>query len=296
MNGSHYRYGRKKRYYAKERKQRTRMSFEKRTMVQLLAAVLLFALCFALSHSNLPYLQSAKIYVARALISTTDIQETRTRFLDFYQGLREKYPALDQYLPAQTQPESAQAPEEQPEAVPASGEEQADQSGEPMVANDAQAALGLVAQAAPEPEAVQPAEYVFPDTVDITLPIYGEITSPYGGREHPLTQGESNHQGVDIAANHGDPIVAAAPGKVVTVGYNDVDGNHVVIQHTARAKTVYAHMDQIAVKEGDIVTRETQLGTVGDTGLATGPHLHFEILENDQSIDPERYISLPHRP
>lgn len=294
MNGSHYRYGRKKRYYAKERKHHVRMSFEKRTMVQFLAAALLFGLCFVLSRSDVPYLQSAKIYVARALISTTDIQETRTRFLDFYQGMREKYPVLNQYLPAQIQPESVQAPEEQPEAVPASGEEQTEQTGEPMVANDAQAALGLVAQAAPEP--APPAEYVFPETVDITLPIYGEITSPYGGREHPLTQGESNHQGVDIAANHGDPIVAAAPGKVVTVGSNDIDGNHVVIQHTARAKTVYAHMDQIAVQEGDIVTRETQIGTVGDTGLATGPHLHFEILENDQSIDPERYISLPHRP
>lgn len=298
MNGSKYRYGRKRRYDAKEKK--PPMSFEKRTGIRVLAAGVTFLLLFALAKTELPQLQAAKIYVARALISTTDVQETQERFQQFCTTLGNKYPFLSKYWPVQAQPEAVQAqPEdaEQPEAVPASGENTDAEAGEaPMVQADPSAALGLVAEAAEEPQPPVPPEFVFPETVDITIPLNGEITSPFGGREHPVNQTASDHRGVDIAGNQGTPVVAAAPGKVIKVGYDDVDGNHIVIQHTVRAKTMYAHLDTIAVTEGDIVGRDTQIGTVGATGLVTGPHLHFEIWENDVCIDPERYISLPHRP
>ena len=298
MNGSGYRYGRKKRYDTKEK--RPRMSFEKRTGLQVLAAGMAFLLAFLLSRSDLPQLQAAKIYVARALIATTDIGQTQREFAQFCTALGNKYPFLKQYWPLNTPSDAVQAaPEEpvQPEALPASGESPEGAAEEtPMVQTDPSAAFGLVAEAATEPESPSPPEFVFPETVDITIPLNGEITSPFGGREHPVNQTASDHRGVDIAGNQGAPIAAAAPGKVVKVGYDDVDGNHIVIQHTARAKTLYAHLDTIAVAEGDIVERDTQIGTVGSTGLATGPHLHFEIWENDQCIDPERYIRLPHRP
>lgn len=296
MNGSNYRYGRKKRYHTRDK--REKLSFEKRTGIRTIAAGVAFLLLFGLAKTDIPQLQSAKIYVARALIATTDIQQTQEKFQRFYTTLSNQYTFLSKYWPAGTQPDAAQAnPEvgEPPEALPASGDTPAAEDV-PMVQTDPSAALGLVAEAAGEPEPPAPPEFVFPDTVDITPPIQGEITSPFGGREHPVNQTASNHRGVDIAANHGASISPAAPGKVIKVGYDDVDGNHIVIQHTARAKTLYAHMDTIAVAEGDIVERDTAIGTVGDTGLATGPHLHFELWENDTCIDPERYIRLPHRP
>ena len=295
MNGSNYRYGRKKRYGTKDT--RERMSFEKRTGIRTIAAGAAFLLLLGLAKTDIPQLQSAKIYVARALISTTDIEQTQASFGQFCESLSSKYAFLSRYFPASTQPDAAQASpegEQPPEALPASGE--SPEAGEaPLVQTDPSAALGLVAEAAQAPPPAPP-EFVFPETVDITAPISGEITSPFGGREHPVNQTASNHRGVDIAANHGTPISPAAPGKVIKVGYDDVDGNHIIIQHTARAKTLYAHMDTIAAAEGDIVDRDTTVGTVGDTGLATGPHLHFELWENDTCIDPERYIRLPHRP
>ena len=295
MNGSNYRYGRKKRYSTRDT--RKRMSFEKRTGIRTIAAGAAFLLLFGLAKTDIPQLQSAKIYVARALISTTDIQKTQASFQQFCTTLSNQYTFLSKYWPVGAQPDAAQAsPEngEVPEALPASGESP-DTGEAPMVQTDPSAALGLVAEAA-EPAPPAPPEFSFPETVDITPPIQGEITSPFGGREHPVNQTASNHRGVDIAANHGASISPAAPGKVIKVGYDDVDGNHIVIQHTARAKTLYAHMDTIAVAEGDIVERDTAIGTVGETGLATGPHLHFELWENDTCIDPERYIRLPHRP
>lgn len=98
-----------------------------------------------------------------------------------------------------------------------------------------------------------------------------------GGRK---TQGIHGHNAVDIAANTGTPIYAAASGKVLVAksfGYNGGYGEMVIIAHEGKIQTVYAHMNDVYVSSGQTVAQGQNIGTVGNTGRSTGPHLHFEI-------------------
>lgn len=126
-------------------------------------------------------------------------------------------------------------------------------------------------------------------------PINGEITSSFGERVHPLEGNTSLHTGIDIAAETGDTVISAAPGMVSAVGYDDANGHYVVIKHNDTLTTVYAHLSKKSVTEGERVDSNTKIGEVGSTGISTGPHLHFEIKENSQSVNPENYITLKHR-
>ncbi|MFH1058696.1 MAG: peptidoglycan DD-metalloendopeptidase family protein [Pseudomonadota bacterium] len=113
---------------------------------------------------------------------------------------------------------------------------------------------------------------------DFMLPVSGaEISSGFGPRVHPITGQEREHQGVDLAAPIGTPVKAAAAGVVSQAGPAAEFGNLVVIEHPDGASTRYGHLDAINVAPGQKVGRGEQVATVGDTGLSTGPHLHFEI-------------------
>ncbi|MGL6283549.1 MAG: M23 family metallopeptidase, partial [Microcoleaceae cyanobacterium] len=100
------------------------------------------------------------------------------------------------------------------------------------------------------------------------------------------------HYGIDIAADIGTPIYAAAPGVVITAGWDDGGyGNLVEIKHPNGAITVYAHNDEIYVREGQQVAQGETISAMGSTGRSTGPHLHFEIVPNGQgAVDPMAYL------
>ena len=127
------------------------------------------------------------------------------------------------------------------------------------------------------------------------MPLNGQVTSSFGEREHPVSGGESTHYGVDIAGSRGENVISTAPGKVVEVKVHDIYGNCILIQHTNRIKSFYAHLDTVAVKTDDIVGENTVIGTVGSTGVATGPHLHFGVRVDEEAVDPEIYIKMEHR-
>lgn len=118
------------------------------------------------------------------------------------------------------------------------------------------------------------------------MPVQGRITSLFGSRRDPLNGSHKNHQGVDIAAPLGTPIGAAATGTVIFAGQQGGYGNTLVIEHADGKRTRYAHADQLYVTQGDHVRSGQTIATVGSSGRSTGPHLHFEVLENDQRIDP----------
>ena len=122
------------------------------------------------------------------------------------------------------------------------------------------------------------------------MPGHKTITSPYGYRKHPVTGEQSFHGGVDIAAKTGDPVYAAATGKVVCASYQGTYGNLVRIVHTAaNLETRYAHLSKFAVVvgKGTVNVKAGQLiGYVGATGRVTGPHLHFEVRMNGKTINP----------
>jgi murein DD-endopeptidase MepM/ murein hydrolase activator NlpD len=118
------------------------------------------------------------------------------------------------------------------------------------------------------------------------LPVPAPVSSLYGLRQDPFTKKVKFHKGLDLAAPEGMKIVAALPGKVVSSGYEKGYGNYVLIQHSGGLLTRYGHLGEIQVKTGDTVTTEQSLGTVGNTGHSTGPHLHFEAIRNGTPVDP----------
>lgn len=122
------------------------------------------------------------------------------------------------------------------------------------------------------------------------VPGYTSLTSLYGMRVHPITKAYKLHTGVDISAPMGATFVAAADGVVTKATFNKAYGNMVVIDHGGGVQTLYAHGSEILVQVGQQVTKGTQLLKVGSTGYSTGPHAHFEIRINGQTVDPLEYL------
>lgn len=124
---------------------------------------------------------------------------------------------------------------------------------------------------------------------DVTLstPIKGVITSRYGAISRIRS---SAHTGLDIANALGTPIKAAAKGTVKKAEYSGSYGNLVIIEHENGVETYYAHCSKIYAKVGDIVDNETTIATVGSTGNSTGPHLHFEIRVDGETLNPQKYL------
>lgn len=120
-----------------------------------------------------------------------------------------------------------------------------------------------------------------------TMPVTGaQLSSGFGLRFHPLLGFTRMHQGVDLAAPYGTPIVAATDGVVGFAGWKGDYGNFVQILRGGGSGTGYGHMAAIVVRPGDMVRQGQLLGYVGSTGLSTGPHCHFEVYENGVTIDP----------
>ena len=117
------------------------------------------------------------------------------------------------------------------------------------------------------------------------------VTSLYGPRLHPILVYWRNHNGVDIGASYGTNIYAADGGIVVTSEESYSYGNYVMIAHGNGRYTLYAHMSRRLVSVDDTVKQGDVIGLVGMTGYATGPHLHFEVYENEARVDPLQFFS-----
>lgn len=122
-------------------------------------------------------------------------------------------------------------------------------------------------------------------------PVSGTVTSGYGYREHPVYSGESFHKGLDIAASEGSPVYAVTDGVVTEAAEADMAGKYVRILHADGRETLYCHCSELLVSAGEKVNTGDVIALVGQTGLATGPHLHFELYENGSVTDPEAILS-----
>ena len=117
------------------------------------------------------------------------------------------------------------------------------------------------------------------------------ITAYFGYRNSPTAVATSYHLGIDIGASHGSSIWAAASGTVVTASYNSAMGNYVVISHGNGLSTVYEHCSALYVSAGDYVSQGTTIAAVGSTGISTGAHLHFGVMEGGSYVNPLYYVS-----
>ena len=122
-------------------------------------------------------------------------------------------------------------------------------------------------------------------------PIEGTISSKYGQREPTTSTVPKNHTGVDIAANLGTKIKSATAGEVVIASEEGDYGKHLKIQ-IGNVSIIYAHCNNLYVKQGDQVVQGQEIAEVGSTGNSTGPHLHFEIRMSEKTIDPQKILEL----
>jgi len=121
-------------------------------------------------------------------------------------------------------------------------------------------------------------------------PVSGPISSPFGMRMHPVYGRPILHAGIDIAVPQGTTVAAAADGRVIVAGTQGDCGKMVAIDHHGGLSTIYCHLSQIFVGVGQDVQRGQAIGAAGMTGDATGPHVHFQVMQNGHPVDPMSFL------
>jgi murein DD-endopeptidase MepM/ murein hydrolase activator NlpD len=121
-------------------------------------------------------------------------------------------------------------------------------------------------------------------------PVSGPITDPFGMRMHPVFHRMIMHNGIDIGVPTGTPVAAAAAGTIIVASYQGNCGNMVAIDHHGGLSTLYCHLSQMFVGVGQQVQRGQAIGAAGATGDATGPHVHFQVMQNGHPVDPMSYL------
>ena len=131
------------------------------------------------------------------------------------------------------------------------------------------------------------------DQLPTTLPLTGEfvLSSGFGFRPDPITHQPSLHEGIDFVAVVGTSILVTAPGLVSRAEYMGAYGNMVDVLHANGFTTRYAHMQSIEVKLGDVLVRQQKVGTLGNTGRSTGPHLYYEVIYNGVAMHPTKALA-----
>lgn len=118
-----------------------------------------------------------------------------------------------------------------------------------------------------------------------------KLTSGFGYRKDPFTGRATFHAGIDIDGESGDTVFSAADGTVSDTGFDSRYGNFVTIDHLGGLQTVYMHLKRIDAKIGDVVVRGEKIGLLGSTGRSTGAHLHFQIIQKGEPVNPLKYLA-----
>lgn len=126
---------------------------------------------------------------------------------------------------------------------------------------------------------------------DYCTPVSGVLSSGFGYRDHPVEGEERFHYGVDLAADSGTSILSFADGMVTAVGESSSYGRYCIVSHTGGYSTLYAHCSKVTVSSGAAVTEGQKIAEVGETGMATGPHLHFELQRDGTYLNPIYYVT-----
>ncbi len=128
-------------------------------------------------------------------------------------------------------------------------------------------------------------------TIPSLWPANGRVSSEFADRTDPIDGGYEYHKGIDISVPTGSPVYATAGGKVITSKYSSSYGYYVVIDHGNEYKTLYAHNSELLVNVGDYVEAGQQIALSGATGNVTGPHVHYEVIENGVNVNPRDFMA-----
>ena len=122
------------------------------------------------------------------------------------------------------------------------------------------------------------------------VPNSNQIIEDYGVKTDSATNVQWLHKGIDIKADLDDLIIAAKDGVVIFAGWNDSYGKTVILEHQEGLRTLYAHCNVLLVNEGDNIKAGQEIAKIGNTGYATQPHLHFEVIKDGKAVNPLSYI------
>lgn len=260
--------------------------FAKKFAFQTVASVCILGASVFACNSNFPYSENFKTYIKRSLNVSTDISKVKSAasFAIKKSGLDsiEVIKNIDDRL-NEGNVQNSEIPNE-------SDAEAASENIEPP------------SETASEIETVNtpPAE-TKPQTNPGAMPAFrnpaeGKISSVFGERVHPVTGADGNfHTGIDIAGIMNQTVISAAEGKVIKTSEDSANGKYVIIEHTGGYTTAYAHLNKICVTEGEYVDNNTKIGQMGESGIATGVHLHFEIKKNGERLNPEGFVLYKHK-
>ncbi len=265
---------------------------EKRRMAQLVACLLLFAMVFFGRGVTWGSASTVGESLGSLIRSHTDF---RSAFTQVGASLSQGEPVVQTFgvlwngifgdetegaaggLPNQSQPQEPAGPaapqktESDPQTTP-------DPAAEPTAPSQ---------EPAPAVQQTPGEELVGQETV---TPVLGVLTSGFGPRTHPVDGEWKEHSGIDIQAEEGSDILAFAAGTVDYIGESEAYGLYMQLTHPNGVSSFYAHCSDICVKTGQSVAAGEKIGKVGDTGNATGPHLHLELKKDGTRIDPLPYV------
>ena len=191
---------------------------------------------------------------------------------------------IRQELLAKKQQYEAEAQQQQQLIGRLQNDKAALESAQAQLARDSEEIAALIRQK------VAAATGVVRGTGVFVFPVNGRVTSGFGYRRHPILGTSRLHAGVDFGAPTGTTIYAADGGQVIYAGWYGGYGNTVIVDHGGGITTLYAHSSRLFVSAGQAVTQGQAIAAVGSTGLSTGPHLHFEVRQNGNPVNPMAYL------
>lgn len=259
--------------------------FAKKFAFQTVASVCILGASVFACNSNFPYSENFKTYIKRSLNVSTDISKVKSAasFAIKKSGLDsiEVIKNIDDRL-NEGNVQNSEIPNE-------SDAEAASENIEPPSETASEIETVTLRPRKQNPKQI-------PTQCRLLEPTEGKISSVFGGRVHPVTGADGNfHTGIDIAGVMNQTVISAAEGKVIKTGEDSANGKYVIVEHTGGYTTAYAHLNKICVTEGEYVDNNTKIGQMGESGIATGVHLHFEIKKNGERLNPENFVLYKHK-
>lgn len=251
----------------------------KKMIIQVIVSITIY-LCVYIVQNNQYVFSEDFINKAKEILSYD------TNFVEIYEIVKEK---IMGFITQEENKEETQVQEQQ--------EQQTEGQQEELPNNEANnGAIGGAEETAQEPKVenlTQEEQEIqnIKNTTSFIKPIEGVISSKYGQRDSATGNVPKNHTGTDIAANLGTKIKSATEGEVVLASEEGDYGKHLKIQ-IGDISIIYAHCNNLYVKQGDKVTQGQEIAEVGSTGNSTGPHLHFEIRILEKTVDPQSILEL----
>ena len=245
----------------------------KKMIVQILICISIYLVIYFINNSEYVF---SKDFINKI----NEILSYDVNFMDLYNTIKDQYNKIIVNNNEQEQPEQTKEQEEN-----------TTQDGIGGAVEDLQNTSDVKEETTKELSQSEQDIINVKNTTTFIKPIEGIISSKYGQRDTATGRVPKNHTGTDIAANLGTKIKSTTDGEVVLASEEGDYGNHLKIQ-LGEVSIIYAHCNNLYVKQGDKVTQGQEIAEVGSTGNSTGPHLHFEIRISERTVDPQSILEL----